>query len=243
MHDRPRRILRLPRSARASRAGARRVFRGLLATALEPDELLADGGLPQGRPRRTGHGFAEGGNRATATSRWAGACAVLSLDTASRIRDAGSVIFARLVPRPSRAAAGLIGERGPASAEAARRGRRDQHARRPARDARVPAPRRGRLAARALGRAAARERRRRDRGAAFDHHAVTAIVNSMGAGDPAPALPGRPAARRWGLTGPRASAASTARAGRAPCCSTSSTRACLVFAVRQRLRVKHPSRA
>jgi len=148
------------RSARGSRQlRAADFFRGLLATALEPDELLAEIELPGPPAPRTGHGFAEVARR-HGDFALAGACAVLSLDAASVCRDARLVIFgAGDVPHLARAAAGLIGERpdprrlaeaGRASADEID-ARGDLHAT-PEYRRRVAAG----LAARALGRAAAR---------------------------------------------------------------------------------------
>jgi carbon-monoxide dehydrogenase medium subunit len=148
------------RSARASRqVRAADFFRGLLATALEPDELLAEIELPGPPAPRTGHGFAEVARR-HGDFALAGACAVLSLDAAGVCRNARLVIFgAGDVPHLARAAAGLIGER-PDPRRLAERGRAgadeieargDLHAT-PEYRRRVAAG----LAARALGRAAAR---------------------------------------------------------------------------------------
>ena len=147
------------RSARAARTcRARDFFRGLLTTALEPDELLAEIELPAPAPH-SGHGFAEVARR-HGDFALAGACAVLALDAAGVCRDARLVIFgAGDRPHLARAAAALIGER-PASArlvEVGRAGadeidaRDDLHA--------TAAYRRhvaAGLAARALGQAAAR---------------------------------------------------------------------------------------
>ena len=148
------------RSARASRqVRAADFFRGLLATALEPDELLAEIELPGPPAPRTGHGFAEVARR-HGDFALAGACAVLSVDAAGVCRDARLVIFgAGDVPHLARVAAGLIGERPDPRrlAEAGRAGadeidaRGDLHAT-PEYRRRVAAG----LAARALGRAAAR---------------------------------------------------------------------------------------
>jgi len=148
------------RSARASRqVRAADFFRGLLATALEPDELLAEIELPGPPAPRTGHGFAEVARR-HGDFALAGACAVLSVDAAGVCRDARLVIFgAGDVPHLARVAAGLIGERPDPRrlAEAGRAGadeidtRGDLHAT-PEYRRRVAAG----LAARALGHAAAR---------------------------------------------------------------------------------------
>jgi CO/xanthine dehydrogenase FAD-binding subunit len=148
--------LRSARAARTCRAGD--FFRGLLTTALEPDELLAEIELPASAPR-TGHGFAEVARR-HGDFALAGACAVLALDAGGVCRAARLVIFgAGDRPHLVRAGAALIGER-PAAARLAEVGRAgageidardDLHA--------TAAYRRhvaAGLAARALGQAAAR---------------------------------------------------------------------------------------
>jgi CO/xanthine dehydrogenase FAD-binding subunit len=148
------------RSARAQRAcRAQDFFRGLLATALEPDELLAEIEVPGPPVPRTGHGFAEVARR-HGDFALAGACAVLALDAAGVCRDARLVIFGvGDGPHLARATAGLLGER-PSAARLAEVGRAtageidargDLHATAEYRR-RVAAG----LAARALGRAAAR---------------------------------------------------------------------------------------
>jgi xanthine dehydrogenase iron-sulfur cluster and FAD-binding subunit A len=99
------------RSARAARAcRAEDFFRGLLATALEPDELLAEIEVP-GRPEpRAGHGFAEVARR-HGDFALVGACAVVALDAAGVCRHARLVIFgAGDAPRLARATAALVGE-------------------------------------------------------------------------------------------------------------------------------------
>ncbi len=118
--------LRSARTARTCRAGD--FFRGLLTTALEPDELLAEIELPgPATPTgpdapRTGHGFAEVARR-HGDFALAGACAVLALDAGGVCREARLVIFgAGDRPHLARAAAALIGER-PAAARLAEVGR------------------------------------------------------------------------------------------------------------------------
>jgi CO/xanthine dehydrogenase FAD-binding subunit len=112
--------LRSARGARMCRAGD--FFRGLLTTALEPDELLAEIELPGPAAPRTGHGFAEVARR-HGDFALAGACAVLALDAGGVCRDARLVIFgAGDRPRLARAAAALVGER-PAAARLAEVGR------------------------------------------------------------------------------------------------------------------------
>ncbi len=104
------------RSARAERAcRAEDFFRGLLATALEPDELLAEIEVPARREPRTGHGFAEVARR-HGDFALVGACAVVALDAAGVCRHARLVIFgAGDAPRLARATAALVGERPSAS--------------------------------------------------------------------------------------------------------------------------------
>jgi CO/xanthine dehydrogenase FAD-binding subunit len=148
------------RSARAERAcRAQDFFRGLLATALEPDELLAEIEVPGAPAPRTGHGFAEVARR-HGDFALAGACAVLGLDASGVCRHARLVIFGvGDGPHLARATAGLVGERPSAArlAEVGRAGageidaRGDLHATAEYRR-RVAAG----LAARALGGAAAR---------------------------------------------------------------------------------------
>jgi carbon-monoxide dehydrogenase medium subunit len=148
------------RSARAQRAcSARDFFRGLLSTALEPDELLAGIEVPAAPAPRAGHGFAEVARR-HGDFALVGACAVLALDAGGVCRHARLVIFgAGDGPHLARAAAALIGERPSAArlAEAGRAGageidaRADLHATAEYRR-RVAAG----LAARVLHRAAAR---------------------------------------------------------------------------------------
>jgi CO/xanthine dehydrogenase FAD-binding subunit len=155
--------LRSVRGARACRAGD--FFRGLLTTALEPDELLVEielpgpDGAPGSLPPRAGHGFAEVARR-HGDFALVGACAVLALDAGGVCREARLVIFgAGDGPHLARAAEALVGERPGAArlAEVGRAGageidaRDDLHA--------TAAYRRhvaAGLAARALGQAAAR---------------------------------------------------------------------------------------
>jgi CO/xanthine dehydrogenase FAD-binding subunit len=118
--------LRSARGARACRAGD--FFRGLLTTALEPDELLAEIELPgpHGAPGslapRIGHGFAEVARR-HGDFALVGACAVLALDAGGVCREARLVIFgAGDRPHLARAAEALVGER-PGAARLAEVGR------------------------------------------------------------------------------------------------------------------------
>jgi aerobic carbon-monoxide dehydrogenase medium subunit len=99
------------RSARAARTvPAREFFRGLLATALVPDELLAEIELPARPGPRAGHGFAEVARR-HGDFALVGACAVLGLDEAGACRHARLVVFgAGDGPHLARATAALIGE-------------------------------------------------------------------------------------------------------------------------------------
>jgi aerobic carbon-monoxide dehydrogenase medium subunit len=111
--------LRSARTARACRA--QDFFRGLLATALEPDELLAEVEIPAPAPR-AGHGFAEVARR-HGDFALAGACAALGLDAAGVCRHARLVIFGvGDGPHLARATAGLIGER-PSAARLTEAGR------------------------------------------------------------------------------------------------------------------------
>src|SRR6266852_5966147 len=128
------------RNARGRRACRAQDFvRGLLATALEPDEILAEIEVPGPPAPRTGHGFAEVARR-HGDFALAGACAVLALDAAGVCRHARLVIFGvGDGPEVGRATAGVIDARGDLHATAEYRRR-------------VAAG----LAARALGRAAAR---------------------------------------------------------------------------------------
>jgi len=111
------------RSARGQRTcRAPDVFRGLLATALEPDELLAGIEVPAAPAPRAGHGFGEVARR-HGDFALVGACAVLALDAGGVCRDARLVIFgAGDGPHLARATAALIGER-PAAARLAEAGR------------------------------------------------------------------------------------------------------------------------
>ena len=112
--------LRSARAARTCRADD--FFRGLLTTALEPDELLAEIELPAPAAPRTGHGFAEVARR-HGDFALVGACAVLALDAGGVCRAARLVIFgAGDRPHLARAGAALIGER-PAAARLAEVGR------------------------------------------------------------------------------------------------------------------------
>ena len=72
-----------------ARAGREDFFRGLLATALEPDELLAEIEVPGRREPRTGHGFAEVARR-HGDFALVGACAVVALDAAGAAAKRGS---------------------------------------------------------------------------------------------------------------------------------------------------------
>jgi len=113
------------RSARGPRTcRAQDFFRGLLATALEPDELLAEIGIdtPAAPAFRAGHGFAEVARR-HGDFALVGVCAVLALDAGGVCRHARLVIFgAGDGPHLARATAALIGER-PAAARLAEAGR------------------------------------------------------------------------------------------------------------------------
>ena len=148
------------RSARAQRAcRAQDFFRGLLATALEPDEMLAEIEVPGPPASRTGHGFAEVARR-HGDFALAGACTVLALDTAGVCRHARLVIFGvGDGPHLARATAGLVGER-PSAARLAEVGRATAEEIDARGDLHATAEYRRRvaagLAARALGRAAAR---------------------------------------------------------------------------------------
>ncbi|HEV8153254.1 MAG TPA: FAD binding domain-containing protein [Solirubrobacteraceae bacterium] len=104
------------RSARAERVcRAEDFFRGLLATALEADELLAEIEVPERPEPRTGHGFAEVARR-HGDFALVGACAVVALDAAGVCRHARLVIFGTGdAPRLARATAALVGERPSAS--------------------------------------------------------------------------------------------------------------------------------
>jgi CO/xanthine dehydrogenase FAD-binding subunit len=112
--------LRTARAARPVRASE--FFRGLLATALGPDELLAEIELPARPGPRAGHGFAEVARR-HGDFALVGACAVLALDPSGACHHARLVIFgAGDGPHLARATAGLIGET-PAAARLAEVGR------------------------------------------------------------------------------------------------------------------------
>jgi CO/xanthine dehydrogenase FAD-binding subunit len=149
--------LRSARGRRTCHAGD--FFRGLLATALEPDELLAEIEVAPLPAPRAGHGFAEVARR-HGDFALVGACAVLALDGGGACRHVRLVIFgAGDGPHLARATGALIGER-PSPARLAEAGRAaaaeidaraDLHASAEYRR-RVAAG----LAARALDRAAAR---------------------------------------------------------------------------------------
>jgi CO/xanthine dehydrogenase FAD-binding subunit len=110
------------RSARARRAcRAEDFFRGLLATALEPDELLAEIEVPASREPRTGHGFAEVARR-HGDFALVGACAVAPGWTRAASAGRAPSDLRRGDRRTWRARAALIGER-PASARLADVGR------------------------------------------------------------------------------------------------------------------------
>jgi CO/xanthine dehydrogenase FAD-binding subunit len=100
------------RSARAGRTcRAADFFRGLLATALEADELLVEIEIPTLAMERTGQAIAEVARR-HGDFALVGACAVLGIDAAGICRHAALVLFgAGDVPHVSRAAAALVGER------------------------------------------------------------------------------------------------------------------------------------
>jgi len=148
------------RSARAGRTcRAADFFRGLLATALEADELLVEIEIPTLAMERTGQAIAEVARR-HGDFALVGACAVLGLDAAGICRHAELVFFGTGdVPRVSRAAAALVGERlTPARFDEA--GRAAAAELEPRADLHATAEYRRRVAAglgaRALGRAAAR---------------------------------------------------------------------------------------
>ncbi len=111
------------RSGRGQRAcRAQDFFRGLLATVLEPDELLAEIEVPGVPAGRTGHGFAEVARR-HGDFALVGACAVLGLDAAGVCRHARLVIFGvGDGPHLARAIAAMVGER-PSAARLAEVGR------------------------------------------------------------------------------------------------------------------------
>ena len=112
--------LRSARTARTCRAAD--FFRGLLATALESDELLVEIEVPALARERTGQAIAEVARR-HGDFALVGACAVLGLDAAGICRHAALVLFgAGDVPHLSRAAAALVGER-PTPARFAEAGR------------------------------------------------------------------------------------------------------------------------
>lgn len=149
--------LRSVRGDRACPAGD--FFRGLLATALEPDELLVEIEVPSSPAPRTGHGFVEVARR-HGDFALAGACVALSLDAAGVCRHARLVMFGvGDGPHLARATAALIGERPstPRLAEVGRAAVEEIDARA---DLHSTAEYRRRvaagLAAQALGRAAAR---------------------------------------------------------------------------------------
>jgi len=111
------------RSVRAARAcPAADFFRGLLATALESDELLVEIEIPAPPTARTGQAVAEVARR-HGDFALVGACAVVELDGAGVCRRARLVFFgAGDIPHVARSTGALVGERpGPARlAEAAR---------------------------------------------------------------------------------------------------------------------------
>ena len=97
------------RGRRSCRADA--FFRGLMATDIAADEVLAEVEIPAMPGERVGHGFAEVARR-HGDFALVGACAVVSLDSAGACRHARLVLFgAGDVPHLARAAAGLRGER------------------------------------------------------------------------------------------------------------------------------------
>ncbi len=100
------------RSARGTRRfRAAEFFRGLLSTALEPDELLVEIEIPAKAPGRTGQAIAEVARR-HGDFALAGACAVVGLDAAGVCRHARLVIFgAGDVPHAARSAGALVGAR------------------------------------------------------------------------------------------------------------------------------------
>jgi CO/xanthine dehydrogenase FAD-binding subunit len=100
------------RSARAARTcRAVDFFRGLLATALEPVELLVEIEVPASAANRTGHAVAEVARR-HGDFALAGACAVVTLDAGGTCRHARLVLFgAGEVPHVARAAGALVGQR------------------------------------------------------------------------------------------------------------------------------------
>lgn len=101
--------LRSARGARTCRAAE--FFRGLMATALEPDELLVEVEIPAQAGARAGHAVAEVARR-HGDFALAGACAVVTLDVAGVCRRARLVLFgAGDVPHVARAAGALVGER------------------------------------------------------------------------------------------------------------------------------------
>jgi carbon-monoxide dehydrogenase medium subunit len=100
--------LRSARAARTCRAAD--FFRGLLATALEPDELLVEIEVPALATERVGQAVVEVARR-HGDFALVGACAVLGLDGGGICRRAALVLFgAGDVPHVSRAAATLVGE-------------------------------------------------------------------------------------------------------------------------------------
>jgi carbon-monoxide dehydrogenase medium subunit len=99
------------RSARAARAcPSADFFRGLLATALEPDELLVEIEIPAATAR-TGQAVAEVARR-HGDFALVGACAVMELDGAGVCRRARLVFFgAGDVPYVALSTGALVGER------------------------------------------------------------------------------------------------------------------------------------
>ena len=99
--------LRSARAARTCRAAD--FFRGLLATALESDELLVEIEIPALAMEHTGQAIVEVARR-HGDFALVGTCAVLGLDNAGICRRAELVFFgAGDVPHVSRAAAALVG--------------------------------------------------------------------------------------------------------------------------------------
>ncbi len=148
------------RSARAGRTcRAADFFLGLLATALEADELLVEIEIPTIAMERTGQAIAEVARR-HGDFALVGVCAALGLDAAGICRHAALVLFgAGDVPHVSRTAAALVGER-PTAARFGEAGRAAAAELEPHADLHATVEYRRRVAAglgaRALGRAATR---------------------------------------------------------------------------------------